>query len=81
MYKQVKHAIWHLLKAMNDLLKAIKVWESSTVRELSPIFVLARLRSSSLFDVYWQWFRPVGDQTFFYQKRKLAKKLTTESLS
>jgi len=57
------------------------IWESSTVGELSPIFVLSRLRSSSLLNVYWQWFRPVGDQTFFYQKRKLAKKLITESLS
>jgi len=39
-------------------------------------FVLTRLRSSSQIESYLQCFRPFGDQTFFYQKRKLAKKLT-----
>ncbi|MEJ6123422.1 hypothetical protein MT390_16365 [Vibrio sp. 2-Bac 85] len=28
--------------------------------------MLVRLRSSGLFDVYSQWFRPVGDFTFFW---------------
>jgi len=49
------------------------------------VFFLVRLRSSSLLNIYWQWFRPVGDFTFskpvetFYPQQ--AKKLTTESLS
>jgi len=37
-----------------------------------------RLRSSCLVGASLQWFRPVGDTPFFYQKRKAAKKLTPD---
>ncbi|WP_166373329.1 hypothetical protein [Psychromonas sp. SA13A] len=63
-----------LLKAMNDLGKL-------NGGRVVSIFSFISSALIGHFDIYWQCFRPVGDQTFFYQKRKLAKKLTTESLS
>jgi len=67
-----------LLKAINDLGK----FNGGRVVSMFSFISSALIEH---FDIYWQCFRPVGDQTFFYQKRpiptKNSKKLTTESLS
>ena len=35
---------------------------------------LARLNFFGKLDIYYQWFRNIGDTPFFYQKRKAEKK-------